>query len=83
MGMDIHARNPTGERGAYFRNNVWWWRPLADYCITVAPDICAPVDAGRTAAYAAFAYPGDPHLFVENVTDFVAFLRKSGGFEVW
>ncbi len=41
MGMDIHGRNPTGERGEYFRNNVWWWRPLADYCITVAPDICA------------------------------------------
>jgi hypothetical protein len=41
MGMDINGRKPTGERGEYFRNNVWWWRPLADYCITVAPDICA------------------------------------------
>jgi hypothetical protein len=45
MGMDIHGRNPTGERGAYFRNNVWWWHPLADYCITVAPDICEPCKA--------------------------------------
>ena len=41
MGMDITGRKPTGERGQYFRNNVWWWHPLADYCITVAPDICA------------------------------------------
>ena len=41
MGMDICGRNPTGERGQYFCNNVWWWRPLADYCIKVAPDICA------------------------------------------
>ena len=40
MGMDICGRNPTGERGQYFRNNAWWWHPLADYCITVAPDIC-------------------------------------------
>ena len=42
MGMDIHGKNPTGKCGAYFRNNVWWWHPLADYCITVAPDTCAP-----------------------------------------
>jgi hypothetical protein len=41
MGMDVCGRNATGERGRYFRNNVWWWRPLADYCIMVAPDICA------------------------------------------
>jgi hypothetical protein len=41
MGMDICGRNPTGERGQYFRNNVWWWHPLADYCIKVAPNICA------------------------------------------
>ena len=22
------------QKGAYFRNNVWWWRPLAEYVIT-------------------------------------------------
>ena len=41
MGMDICGRNPTEECGVYFRNTVWWWHPLAVYCITVAPDICA------------------------------------------
>ena len=25
--------------GHYFRNNVWWWRPLWDYCHMAAPDI--------------------------------------------
>ena len=25
--------------GHYFRNNVWWWRPLWDYCYQVADDI--------------------------------------------
>ena len=25
--------------GYYFRNNVWWWRPLWDYCYQVADDI--------------------------------------------
>ena len=25
--------------GVYFRNNVWWWRPLWDYCRYVAPHL--------------------------------------------
>jgi hypothetical protein len=41
MGMDVY-----GQSGAYFRNNVWWWRPLADYVNEVAPDI-----AGRCHAW--------------------------------
>lgn len=36
MGMDVcGVDNPD----AYFRNNVWWWRPLADYCCDIAPDV--------------------------------------------
>ena len=42
MGMDINGRNPTGKCGEYFRNNVWCWPPLANYCNMIAPDICAP-----------------------------------------
>jgi hypothetical protein len=41
MGMDVHGRNPTNKRGMYFGNTMSGWHPLADYCITVAPDICA------------------------------------------
>ena len=26
-------------KGIYFRNNCWWWRPLWDYCYQVADDI--------------------------------------------
>src|ERR1700744_8202 len=37
MGMDVYGRKPTTEDGKYFRNNVWWWRPLADYIVDVAP----------------------------------------------
>jgi len=25
--------------GHYFRNNVWWWRPLWNYCAEIAPDL--------------------------------------------
>ncbi len=42
MGMDIVGRNPTGENGKYFRRNNRGWPPLVDYCIQVAPEICAP-----------------------------------------
>lgn len=41
MGMDVFGRKPTAEVGKYFRNNVWWWRPLAELCLKLAPDICA------------------------------------------
>jgi hypothetical protein len=43
MGMDVFGVSPTTEKGEYFRNNVWWWRPLWEYCIYVAPDICSKV----------------------------------------
>ena len=37
MGMDVYGKNPTNEAGKYFRNNVWWWRPLATYILETAP----------------------------------------------
>jgi hypothetical protein len=33
MGFDLFGRRAKSERGAYFRNNVWWWRPLAEYIL--------------------------------------------------
>ena len=39
MGMDVYGKNPENESGEYFRNNVWWWRPLAEYVCSIAPDI--------------------------------------------
>ena len=41
MGMDVYGKRPRSEEGKYFRNNVWWWRPLANYARFVAPTICA------------------------------------------
>jgi hypothetical protein len=31
MGMDVYGKAPTVEEGKYFRNNLWWWRPLWTY----------------------------------------------------
>jgi hypothetical protein len=41
MGMDVYGRNNPD---AYFRNNVWWWRPLWDYCNKIAPELCGKVN---------------------------------------
>lgn len=39
MGFDVYGLKATTETGAYFRNNVWHWRPLAHYVKQVAPRI--------------------------------------------
>ena len=41
MGMDVYGSKPKSEKGEYFRNNVWWWRPLAIYCVESHPDLTA------------------------------------------
>jgi hypothetical protein len=35
MGMDVVGTRPLTPSGEYFRNNVWYWRPLWDYCCSV------------------------------------------------
>jgi hypothetical protein len=39
MGMDVYGKNPISEAGSYFRNNVWYWRPLWDYVAQVGSDV--------------------------------------------
>jgi len=56
MGMDVYGKNATDERGEYFRNNVWWWRPLWDYCEQVYPP-CREID-GHSNSGAGFDVEG-------------------------
>ena len=39
MGMDVYGENPSTEQGEYFRANVWYWHPLADYILEAAPSV--------------------------------------------
>ena len=39
MGMDVYGRKPKNEKGEYFRNNVWFWHPLWDYCLRLYPTV--------------------------------------------
>ena len=76
MGMDVYGKQPTADEGKYFRNNAWWWRPLADYCVEVAPAITAACTHWQSNDADGL------HFSVENVQEFIAFLRVCGGFEI-
>ncbi|MFV0373746.1 hypothetical protein [Microbacterium sp.] len=41
MAMDIYGKNATAEVGRYFRNTVWWWRPLASFLTAAYPELTA------------------------------------------
>lgn len=47
MGMDVYGKNPLTDEGEYFRNNVWYWRPLWDYCLEMHGDIAGKVEYGH------------------------------------
>ena len=41
MGMDVFGKKPSAEVGEYFRNNAWWWRPLAGFVCERYPAIAS------------------------------------------
>lgn len=45
--MDVMGNNPISEKGEYFRNNVWWWRPLWNYCLDLDPTLEERVPNGH------------------------------------
>lgn len=47
MGMDVIGVNPNSETGSHFRNNVWWWRPLWNYCTEVS-EVARSVEDGQS-----------------------------------
>lgn len=46
MGMDVFGIKPTSEKGKYFRNNIWYWRPLWNYCCLVDSTLVDKVPEG-------------------------------------
>lgn len=47
MGMDVFGKEPKNKAGEYFRNNIWWWRPLWDYCHHVGGELIDEETFGR------------------------------------
>ena len=48
MGMDVYGKKPTDEVGAYFRRNVWGWRPLWNLVEDLVPWVEQKVQYGHT-----------------------------------
>lgn len=44
MGFDLSGIKPRKHVGEYFRNNVWWWRPLWMYISSNCVDILSKED---------------------------------------
>ena len=44
MGFDLYGESPKNKNGEYFRNNVWWWRPLWQYVAIECSDIITNKD---------------------------------------
>lgn len=39
MSFDLYGVKPMNEKGEYFRNNVWYWRPLWIFVCETCQDI--------------------------------------------
>jgi len=48
MGMDVYGKAPTAKVGEYFRNNIWWWRPVAVYVEEMHPDLASRCEHWHT-----------------------------------
>ena len=44
MGFDVYGVKPKNETGKYFRNNIWWWRPIWQYITIRCEDILTEKD---------------------------------------
>jgi len=49
MGFDLVGKSAKTERGEYFRNNCWWWRPLWNYICDACPAILTADDKSSGA----------------------------------
>ena len=47
MGFDLYGEAPAAKDGGYFRNNVWWWRPLWQYVCNACPGVLTKRDGNE------------------------------------
>lgn len=99
MGMDVIGRAPTGKAGEEFCRNIFRWPPVAELCIDTAPEVCGKcenwfsndgdgLDAEDATALAMALQKRlnenrIPPNMSETVTELIAFLRDSGGFNIF
>ena len=98
MGMDVIGREPASKAGEEFCRNIWRWPAVAELCIDTAPQVCAKCrywfsndgdgldadDATELAMALQMRLNANriPPDMSETVTEFIAFLRDCGGFNI-
>lgn len=56
MGFDIFGTAPVNAKGEYFRNNVWWWRPLQCLIELTCADILSDQELNELGLNDGYAY---------------------------
>lgn len=64
MGMDIYGNKAENEKGEYFRNNVWWWRPLANYILAEHFEIASSCDTDEWHSNSGGGLDGEQSLLL-------------------
>ena len=77
MGFDIYGISASGQKGEYFRNSVWWWRPLWDYVCDVCRDILTKKD--KDAGHYNDGHRIDSHKAAQIAERLLVLLRIRNG----
>jgi len=65
MGFDLIGIESKNEHGEYFRNNVWWWRPLWTFICEVVSEI-DDNDAERGCFNDGYIIKGSKHKAIKE-----------------
>ena len=80
MGFDVFGIRPRSEAGQYFRNNIWWWRRLWDFCVHVTPEFTED-DANQGHWNNGHVIEGEKHASL--VRNLEKALQDKGRYQAW
>lgn len=69
MGYDLYGIAATSSKGEYFRNSIWWWRPLAEFVVERC-DVTAPGEWFHNGGHEVTA--SEAHRIAETLKDLIA-----------
>ena len=92
---NLETEYENNNKGIYFRNNNWWWRPLWIYVYDNCKDILTEkakriatrltkLDKEQVKDVNYYAINDESQYFYkrENVLNFIKFCEESGGFTI-
>jgi hypothetical protein len=80
MGFDLMGLRATSKKGEYFRNNVWYWRPLWEYVCEECKDILTYKDMEKGGWNNGEEITGDQALRIADRLDEAI---KTGRTQAW